>query len=87
MSQKPTLKIKPFSRFREYRAQQQNERLNEDWSQAFLIDEIYIQLMSIKYRDSEGILRRAAMIAVVIDTRTTGSLHRCFLDLSSDKLV
>lgn len=55
---KPTIHIKPYSRFREFREQQQKERHNEDWSQAFLIDEIYIQLMSIKYRDSKGILRR-----------------------------
>jgi hypothetical protein len=58
MNNKPTIYIKPYSRFREFREQQQKERHNEDWSMAFLIDEIYIQLMSIKYRDSEGILRR-----------------------------
>jgi hypothetical protein len=58
MSTKPALHIKPYSRFRENREQQQKERHNEDWSRAFLIDEIYIQLMSIKYRDSEGIPRR-----------------------------
>jgi hypothetical protein len=55
---KPTIRIKPYVRFREFREQQQKERLDEDWSRAFLIDEIYIQLMSIKYRDSERILRR-----------------------------
>ena len=58
MNNKPIIYIKPFSRFREFREQQQKERHNEEWSRAFLIDEIYIQLMSIKYRDSEGILRR-----------------------------
>jgi hypothetical protein len=55
---KPTFILKPYSRFREHREQQQKERYKEDWSTAFLIDEIYIKLMSIKYRDSEGILRR-----------------------------